>query len=93
MKREQIKITKEDKVKMKETDFNKMKKIFLNVPTKVSLAMLEVNGIFDEIPLAIAICPSNKENFINIDVANQVQVQKSMKNESNKDHIEVLLQK
>ena len=77
---------------MKETDFNKTKKRFLNIPTKVSMAMLKVNGIFDESPIAIAICPSNKENFINIDVANQVQVQESMKNESNKDQIEVPLQ-
>ena len=30
--------------------------------------------------------------FINIDVANQVQVQESMKNESNEDQIEVPLQ-
>ena len=54
--------------------------------------MLKFNGIFDESPIAIAICPSNKESFINIDVANQVQVQESMKNESSKDQIEVSLQ-
>ena len=60
---------------MKETDFNKIEKRFLNVLTKVSMAMLKVNGIFDESLITIVICPSNKENFINIDVANQVQVQ------------------
>ena len=54
--------------------------------------MLKVYGIFDESLIAIAICPSNKENFINIDVANHVQVQESMKNESNEDQIEVPLQ-
>ena len=59
---------------------------------KVSMAMLKVNAIFDESLIAITICPSNKENFINIDVVNQVQVQESMKNESNEDQIEVPLQ-
>ena len=54
--------------------------------------MLKVNRIFDESPIAFAICPSNKENFINIDVANQVQVHESMKNDSNEDQIEVPLQ-
>ena len=53
--------------------------------------MLKVNGIFDESPIAIAICPLNKENFINIDVTNQVQVQESMKNESNEDQLKVAL--
>ena len=56
------------------------------------MVMLKVNGIFDESPIAIAICPLNKENFINIDVTNQVQVQESMKNESNEDQIELPLQ-
>ena len=74
---------------MEDTDFNKAEKIFLNVPTTVSMAMLKVYGIFDEILISIAIFPSNKEIFINIDVTNQVQVQESMKNESSKDQIEV----
>ena len=56
------------------------------------MAMLKVYGIFDESLIAIAICPSNKGDFINIDVTNQVQVQESMKNESNEDQIEVPLQ-
>ena len=77
---------------MEEINFNKPEKIFFNVSTKVPLTMLKVNGIFDESPISIAICPCNKENFINIDVANQVQVQESMKNELNEDHIEVPLQ-
>ena len=77
---------------MKETDFNKTEKIFLNVSTKVLMAMLKVNGIFDESPISIAIFPSNKEIFININVTNQVQVQESMKNESNEDKKEVPLQ-
>ena len=77
---------------MNETDFNKAEKRFLNVPTKVSMVMLKVNRIFDEIPIAITIYPSKKENFINIDVENQVQVQESMKNESNEGQIEVPLQ-
>ena len=47
------------------------------------MTMLKVNEIFDETPIAIAIFPSDKKFFINIDVANQVQVQESMKNESN----------
>ena len=54
--------------------------------------MLKFYMIFDESPISIAICPSNKENFINSYVANQVQVQESMKNKSNKDQIEVPLQ-
>ena len=54
--------------------------------------MLKVQGIFDESPISIAICPSNKENFINIDVTNQVQALESMKNESTEDQIEVPLQ-
>ena len=77
---------------MEEVDFNNAEKIFFKVPTKVSMAMLKVYGIFDESPIAIAICPSNKEKFISIDVANQVQVQESMKNESNEDQIELPLQ-
>ena len=77
---------------MEETDFNKEEKRFLNFPTKVPMAMLKVYGIFDESPIAIAISPANKKFFINIDVANQVQVQESMKNELNEDQIEVPLQ-
>ena len=77
---------------MEETDFNKAEKRFLNVSTKMSMAMLKFYGIFDECLISIAICSSNKENFINIDVANQVQVQESMRNESNGDQIEVPLQ-
>ena len=57
------KLKKEDKAKMEQTNFNKTEKIFLNVPTKVSMPMLKVNGIFDESPIVITICPSNKENF------------------------------
>ena len=56
------------------------------------MVMLKVNGIFEESSIAISICPSRKEKFINIDVTNQVQVQESMKNESNEDQIEVPLQ-
>ena len=56
------------------------------------MAMMKVYGIFDEIPMAIAICPSKKENFINIDIANEVQVQESMKNEPNKYEIQLPLQ-
>ena len=77
--------------KMEETDFNKAEKIFLNVLTKLTMAMVKVYGIFDESLIVITICPSNKEIFINIDVAIQVQVQESMKNESNEDQIEVPL--
>ena len=72
---------------MEETNFNKVEKIFLNIPMKVPMVMLKVYAIFDERPISIAICPSNKENFINIDVTNQVKVQESMKNESNEDQI------
>ena len=77
---------------MEETDFNKIEKRFLKIPTNVSMPMLKVNEIFHESPISITICPSNKENFINSYVANQVQVQESMKNESNEDQIEVPLQ-
>ena len=77
---------------MKETDCNETEKIFLNVLTKVSMAMLKFYGIFDKSLISMVVCSSNKENFINIDVTNQVQVQESMKNESNKDQIEVPLQ-
>ena len=59
---------------MEEADFNKAEKKNFEVPTKVPMAMLKVYGIFDESPIAIAICSSNKENFINIGAANQVQV-------------------
>ena len=77
---------------MKEIDFNKIDKSFLNVPTEVWMAMLKFNGIFEESSIAISICPSRKEKFINIDVTNQVQVQELMKNKSNEDQIEVPLQ-
>ena len=56
------------------------------------MVMPKVYGILDESLISIAICPSNKENFINIDVTNQVQFQESMKNESNEDQIELPLQ-
>ena len=77
---------------MEETNFNRAEKIFLKVSMKVPMATLKFYGIFDESLIVIAICPSNKENCINIDVANQVQFQESMKNESNEDQIEVPLQ-
>ena len=51
--------------------------------------MLKACGIFDESPVTIAICPTIKENFINVDLANQLQIPESsiLKNKSNEDQI------
>ena len=65
------------KVKMEKTNLNDGKGRFLHVPSKTPMAMLKVGGIFDESPIAIAICPTIKEKFINVDLANQLQVPKS----------------
>ena len=53
------------------------------------MAMLKVCGTFDESLIAIAICPTIKENVINVDLANQLQVPESsiVKNKSNEDQI------
>ena len=59
---------------MEKTNLNDKKGRFLHVPSKTPMAMLKVCGIFDESPIPIAICPAIKENFINVDLVNQLQV-------------------
>ena len=56
------------------------------------MAILKVCAIFDESPIAIAICPTINENFINVDLANQLQIPESsiLKNKSNEDQINEL---
>ena len=34
--------------------------------------MLKVNGTFYQSSISISICPGNKENFINVDIAKQL---------------------
>ena len=72
-----------------DTYFTKEKIRFINVPSKVPFAMLIVNGVFYASPITIAICPIIKENFINLDILNQLQVSESIieKNGWNKEHI------
>ena len=60
------------KIKMKKTNPNDEKGRFSHVPSKTPMAMLKVCGIFDESPIAIAICPAIKENINNVDLANQL---------------------
>ena len=54
--------------------------------------MLKVNGTFYQSPINIAICLANKENVINIDIANQVLVLELdiEKNERNEEQIKEL---
>ena len=59
---------------MEKTNLNDGKGSFSHVPLKIPMAMLKICGIFDESPIAIAICPAIKENFIYVDLANQLQV-------------------
>ena len=59
---------------MEKTNLNDGKGRFSHVPSKTPMAMLKVCGIFDESPIAISICPTITENFINVDIANQLQV-------------------
>ena len=71
---------------------SKNKKQFHGVPYKVPWPMFQVKGIFYGSTVCIAICPTTKENFINVDIANQLQVCESSveKNEWNEDQINEL---
>ena len=77
---------------MEKTNLNDGKGRFSHVPSKTPMAMLKVCGIFDESPIDISICPTTKENFINVDLSNQLLVPKSsiVKNKSNEDQINEL---
>ena len=59
---------------MEKTNLNDGKGRFSHVPPKTPMAMLKVCGIFDESPIPITICIAIKENFINVDLANQLLV-------------------
>ena len=53
------------------------RKIFSNVSSKFSIAMLNVDNIFYGSDIVIVICLTNKDNFIHVDVSNQSQVLES----------------
>ena len=74
---------------MEETNSTHEKQRFVGVPSKMSMAILKIIGTFYQSPINIAICPANKENFINVDIANQLPVQESNieKNERNEEKI------
>ena len=63
---------------MEETNHTERKEGYSKVLSKVHMVMLKNYGIFDESPIVIAISPVNKENFINVDVANQLQILESI---------------